>query len=108
MEFIYGKMSWSHVLYGLVYRGAKLLIFFPQSKYEDIRTYFGIKPDIKRWLTNFTTESLESSLDYPVPHWALLVPGSTCLIGPNVFHLAINLQVLIIDKDTRHTKFECF
>ena len=94
-------MSWSHVLYGLVYRGAKLLIFFPQSKYEDCRTYFGVKPDIKRWLPNFTTESLESSLDYPVPNWALLVPGSTCLIGPNVFHLAINLQVWIIDKDTR-------
>ena len=81
-----------------IIRGAKLLLFYPEEHYQTITGYFGLQQKNKRWMMSLSIEAFQEikNDNMPLPNYTLMLPGTMAILGPKVYHQAINLQVMIM------------
>ena len=72
------------------------MLFYPEELYHTVSEKCVIHETDKRWILDFRKEGQRrmKQQNLPLPNWTLLTAGSLCVIGPRVFHQAINLKVL--------------
>ena len=87
----------SNISINPIIRGAKLLLFYPEEYYDRVTKFFGLDHRNKMWMMSLSRESIQMMRDQgmPLPNYTLLLPGTMCILGPKVYHQAINLQVMV-------------
>ena len=72
------------------------MLFYPEDLYDEVSESFSLNERDKMWIIDFRKESLKrmKRQNFPLPRWTLLLLGSLCILGPKVYHQAINLKVL--------------
>lgn len=72
------------------------MLFYPEDLYDEVSERFSLNERDKMWIIDFRREGLKrmKKLKFPLPKYTLPLPGSLCILGPKVYHQAINLKVL--------------
>ena len=72
------------------------MLFYPEDLYDAVSEKFSLNERDKMWILDFRKEGYERMMrqNFPLPNYTLLLPGSLCILGPKVYHQAINLKVL--------------
>ena len=72
------------------------MLFYPEGLYDQVSESYGLNERDKMWILDFRQKSQKrmTDKDLPKPNFTLLLPGSLCILGPKVYHQAINLKVL--------------
>ena len=93
-------MFMSNFSINTIIRGAKMLLFYPEEQYQDVQDNFGLHQKNKQWMMSLSKQSIQKMKKdgMALPNYTLLLPGTMAILGPKVYHQAINLQVMKICK----------